>query len=284
MPSFSIYNKQNFYFVKRPAIVVSASCFLIIFTACQSTKTSLTSPILKKNIPDKLVVLTFDDAVKTHYSYVAPLLKKYGFGATFFVCEFPPNFSDTSKYMSWKEMAELNSMGFEVGNHTRTHKHVNKLTKEQFVNELEYVERKFDSLHMQRTLSFAYPGYDTHPMATETLQEKHYKFARTGGDRAYDPLTDHPYLIPGFTTTKLNRLQIFDAFSKARDGKITVLTIHGVPDYEHDWVTTPPAIFKEYMKYLHDHHFKVIALKDLSKYIDTKIGLQQITPRYQSKN
>lgn len=53
-------------------------------------------------IPDKLVVLTFDDGVVSHAAHVAPLLKQYGFGATFFVCEFPPDFHDKSKYMTWE--------------------------------------------------------------------------------------------------------------------------------------------------------------------------------------
>ena len=34
---------------------------------------------------DRVVVLTFDDAVKSHRTFVAPLLKELGFGATFFV-------------------------------------------------------------------------------------------------------------------------------------------------------------------------------------------------------
>jgi peptidoglycan/xylan/chitin deacetylase (PgdA/CDA1 family) len=38
-------------------------------------------------IPDKLVVLTFDDSSKSHVTVAAPLLKKHGFGATFFVTE-----------------------------------------------------------------------------------------------------------------------------------------------------------------------------------------------------
>ena len=38
-------------------------------------------------IPDKLVVLTFDDSKASHYTVVRPLLKKYGFGATFFITE-----------------------------------------------------------------------------------------------------------------------------------------------------------------------------------------------------
>jgi len=51
-------------------------------------------------VPDKVVALTFDDASASHATFVAPLLKKFGFGATFFVCEFPPDFEDKSKYMT----------------------------------------------------------------------------------------------------------------------------------------------------------------------------------------
>jgi peptidoglycan/xylan/chitin deacetylase (PgdA/CDA1 family) len=48
-------------------------------------------------IPDKLVVLTFDDASRSHVTVAAPLLKKHGFGATFFIAEgfdFPTNKRD----------------------------------------------------------------------------------------------------------------------------------------------------------------------------------------------
>ena len=34
---------------------------------------------------ERMVVLTFDDAVKSHRTFVAPYLKELGFGATFFV-------------------------------------------------------------------------------------------------------------------------------------------------------------------------------------------------------
>ncbi|MBM4076740.1 MAG: polysaccharide deacetylase family protein, partial [Planctomycetes bacterium] len=41
-------------------------------------------PSLEK-IPDKLVVLTFDDSVKSHFTQARPILKQYGFKATFFI-------------------------------------------------------------------------------------------------------------------------------------------------------------------------------------------------------
>src|SRR5689334_24928619 len=72
-----------------------------------------------ETIPDKLVVLTFDDAVKSHRTFVAPLLKELGFRATFFVTH--RWMSDAENFMTWKEIAELHQMGFEIGNHTWTH-------------------------------------------------------------------------------------------------------------------------------------------------------------------
>ena len=56
----------------------------------------------------------------------------------------------------------------------------------------------------------------------------------------------------------------------ARGGKIAVLQFHGVPDGEHPWVNTPREHFEEYMEWLHREGFKVIALRDLTRYVDAK--------------
>jgi hypothetical protein len=58
------------------------------------------------------------------------------------------------------------------------------------------------------------------------------------------------------------------AVNQATGGRIAILKFHGVPDVEHPWVPTPPERFEEYMGYLHDQRFTVIALRDLAKYVD----------------
>ena len=251
---------------------------LTFFTVLVCFATS-SAQVLKEKVPDKLVVLTFDDAVVSHATYVAPLLKKYGFGATFFVCEFvDPPFGDKTKYMSWEQIAELNKMGFEIGNHTWHHTHVNKMNKAKFIAELEYIENKCAEYHIPKPISFAYPGYDTSRRATEVLKEKGYLFARAGFDRGYNPLTDNPFVISGFTTRATNKITIDSALQKAANGKIIVLTIHGVPDDAHPWVNTPPALFESYLKYMKEKHYKVIALRDLKKYINTDAALTKLNP------
>ncbi|MCB0632403.1 MAG: polysaccharide deacetylase family protein [Saprospiraceae bacterium] len=237
-----------------------------------------TAQILKQPIPDKLVVLTFDDAVSTHATYVAPLLKKYRFGATFYVCEFPPDFEDKHKYMSWEQIRQLHQDGFEIGNHTGRHTHVNTLDHDGIVRELEVIEDRCAQLDIPRPITFAYPAYDISTEALAVLREKEYTFARIGGENTYDPLKDHPYLIPSFSTTGDDKLRILDAIQQARDGKIAVLTVHGVPDYAHDWVTTPRDLFEAYLQYLSDNKYTVIALKDLDQYIDPEAAAKAIQP------
>ena len=222
---------------------------------------------LRRSVPDKLVVLTFDDAAVTHATYVAPLLKKYGFGATFYVCEFRPDFTDKSKYMSWTQIRDLHRQGFEIGSHTLTHKHVNKMSALELVAELDSIESRCAAHGIPKPTTFAYPAYDTHPIAFTVLPQQGYQFARVGGDKPYAPATDNPLLIPSFTTTGLDKQRVLTAIQQAVRGKVVVLTVHGVPDYVHDWVTTPPALFEEYLRYLHNNHYKVIALRDLKKYV-----------------
>ena len=146
---------------------ISVWFFLLLFIS-----TSGYSGALKKHIPDRIVVLTFDDATASQYSVVAPLLKEYGFGATFFICEFPPNFSDTSKYMNWRQIRELDRMGFEIANHTRNHPAIAKLSDDKIVEQLQYIERKCDSMKIKRPITFAYPGYSLSLPVMKILKKK----------------------------------------------------------------------------------------------------------------
>ena len=78
-------------------------------------------------IPDKLVVLTFDDANKSDHSFVAGVLKQHGFGATFYVTEGLGFLKSKTNYTTWEEIRELHDQGFEIGNHTQHPRNVARL-------------------------------------------------------------------------------------------------------------------------------------------------------------
>ena len=57
------------------------------------------------------------------------------------------------------------------------------------------------------------------------------------------------------------------AVAQAKDGKIAVMTFHGVPDEQHPWVNTDPAVFEKYLAHLKEQGCTVIAVRDMVKYL-----------------
>ncbi|MBL9144878.1 MAG: polysaccharide deacetylase family protein [Verrucomicrobiaceae bacterium] len=223
-------------------------------------------------VPNKLVVLTFDDSVASQARYVAPLLKKHGFGATFFITEGFEFLVDKEHYMTWEEIKALHDQGFEIGNHTRKHAGVAKQKAEQLASDVEFIEQQCAKFGIPKPVSFCYPGYATSEAAVKLLRERGYLLARAGGAQAFDPLKDDPLMAPqAFDGKPESTLEQFKAaVAQARDGKIAVMTFHGVPDIKHPWVNTDPSKFEAYMQHLKDEGCTVVAMRDLVKYLPSK--------------
>ena len=236
-------------------------------------------------IPDKLVILTIDDSCKSDVTFVAPLLKSYGFGATFFPTEgFRSGEGWDKKYLTWSDIREIHNMGFEIGNHTHSHPHVTTLSAEELCQELEYIEKRCIEHGIPVPKTFSYPGDSFDLKTKEVLWEKGYLFAVRGvspefpdtgkGARgsAYDPGEDHPLQIPctGYSGPDWGFEDLVWAVEQARDGKIAFIAFHGVPDLDHPWVHTEPSVFKKYMDYLRDNGYTVIALRDMARYVDPR--------------
>ena len=231
-------------------------------------------------IPDKLVVLTFDDSKASHYTVVRPLLKKYGFGATFFITEGFTFRTNKEDYLTWDQIARLHRDGFEIGNHTRDHMGVSKENLPKLKEQVEAINAQCAAHGIPAPRSFAYPGNAIDPGALRLLEGFGFRFARRGGAPeypyeegngfAYEPGRDHPLLLPSAGDARpfwsLENLK--RAATQATKGKVAILQFHGTPDLEHPWVHTPRERFEEYMKYLHDAGFKAIAVRDLARYVD----------------
>ncbi len=230
--------------------------------------------------PDKVVVLTFDDSVKSHFTVVRPILKKYGFQATFFITEGFDFADNKTDYMTWEEIAKLHQDGFEIGNHTRDHLAVTAKNLEKLEEQVLAIANRCREHGIPQPVSFAYPGNRFVLEALPILKKLGIQFARrggapeydykTGGGSAYEPGFDHPLLIPtaGDARPDWSLDDFIKAVSMAELGRIAVLQFHGVPDRAHPWVHTAPEQFEAYMKYLAVNEYHVIAVRDLHKYID----------------
>ncbi len=270
-------------FHKISAIVSFAlACCLTPQLPAQDTATSpsadRTAASERLPIPDRLVVLTFDDSSKSHYSIVRPLLKEYGFGATFFITE-GFDFKDNQRdYMTWPEIAELHRDGFEIGNHTRDHLAISDATATELDQQLRGIEERCTEYGIPEPITFAWPGNATSLQAFDTLRQHGIQFARRGGAPeypyedgngfAFEAGLDHPLLLPSAGDARPNwTLANFTrAVEQAKQGRIAIVQFHGAPDTAHDWVSTQQQNFAAFMKYLKLNDFQVIALRDLRRF------------------
>jgi peptidoglycan/xylan/chitin deacetylase (PgdA/CDA1 family) len=229
-------------------------------------------------VPEKLVVLTFDDSSASHHAVAAPLLKRYGFGATFFITEGFSFRTNKRDYMTWEQIAELHRDGFEIGNHTRDHLGITERTVARLAEQLEAIAARCREHGIPEPVSFAWPGNRFHPSALPVLERAGIRFARRGsepevpyalgGGVAFEPGVDHPLLIPTtgdarpyWTVADLQR-----AVAQGGRGRIVVLQFHGVPEGEHPWVNTPRERFEQYMGWLHREGYTAIALRDVARF------------------
>lgn len=234
-------------------------------------------------IPDKLVVLTFDDAARSHYEVARPLLKAKGFGATFFVSEGWDFATNKKDYMTWQQIRALHDDGFEIGNHTLGHVAITPENLGDLPAQVRALAERCREHGIPEPTSFGYPGNAIIPEALPLLADLGIHFARRGGapeypyeqgrGSAYEPGRDHPLLLPSagdarpsWTVGDLDR-----AVLQARDGRIAVLQFHGVPDTAHAWVNTDADRFAMFVDRLAELGCTVIAVRDLARYVDADV-------------
>ncbi|MEI8107318.1 MAG: autotransporter-associated beta strand repeat-containing protein [Verrucomicrobiota bacterium] len=228
--------------------------------------------IVKKPIPDKLVVFTFDDGCASHATIAAPLLKKHGFNGTFYVSDAYLFRERKDWYMTWRQIKGMSDDGFEIGNHTRGHGQLSLTDVGGLQAYVWTLEDEMIANRIPRSTTFCWPFYVVNPSFYGLLSSWGYTFARGGHGRVYRPAVDNPFDVPSFAVGGVGMTVegFISAVQQATAGRVVVLTFHGVPDMEHAAVGTDPDLFEDMVEYLKDNHYKVIAMRDLAEYVDVE--------------
>lgn len=71
-------------------------------------------------LPPRPVVLTFDDGYIDHYIHVFPMLREFGFTATFFIITGLVD-RNTPGYLTWTQIREMADAGMSIEGHTKSH-------------------------------------------------------------------------------------------------------------------------------------------------------------------
>lgn len=117
-------------------------------------------------LPDKPIVLTFDDGYVDNYQYALPILKNYRFPATFFVIT---QYNDDNKpgYLSWQQLSDMSRAGMEIGSHTVDHPDLRNKSSAGLVDEIAGSKQVIELRLGVPVRSFAYPSgkYDARTLS-----------------------------------------------------------------------------------------------------------------------
>jgi peptidoglycan/xylan/chitin deacetylase (PgdA/CDA1 family) len=123
-----------------------------------------------------IVGFTFDDGCASDLHVAAPLLAENDFNATFYVTV---DHLDRDGYLTKTELRELSQLGFEIGSHSMTHRHLSDLDARQIRVELVDSKQALEEIVGKAIDHFSCPGGRINAAVTQAALEAGYKTVAT---------------------------------------------------------------------------------------------------------
>lgn len=127
----------------------------------------------RRVLPEKPVLITFDDAYENLDYYALPVLKRYGFRATVFVIT-----GMIGKKTPWEgrmamsagRLREWARQGIEIGAHSRSHPDLSNLDAARLQSEVDGSRGDIEEIVGEAPVSFAYPYGAYSPEVVECVR------------------------------------------------------------------------------------------------------------------
>ena len=109
---------------------------------------------LKEKLPEKSVIVSFDDGFRSVFHYAAPIMKKYGIIGNVYL---PTAYIGQEKeFMDWNMIGQLTEY-FEFQAHTHNHADIRTLTAEQMREEIRLSDEQFEKNLGYKPVAFCMP-------------------------------------------------------------------------------------------------------------------------------
>jgi peptidoglycan/xylan/chitin deacetylase (PgdA/CDA1 family) len=155
-----------------------------------------------EDLPEKPILLTFDDAYADTAEYALPIVRKYGFSCVVFVVTRQVGGTNTwdqatsaepLQLMTAEEIRHWASQGIEFGAHSRTHVDLTQLSTADCAEEITSSKNDLIALLGSPVISFAYPYGKFNETVHKSVRQE-FDLAFTAEEGMNDPRTD-PHLL-----------------------------------------------------------------------------------------
>ena len=159
-------------------------------------------------VPEKSILITFDDGYMDNYYNAFPILKDFNMVATIFCITSD---LDGSYYLSKDAVREMSSYGIDIESHTVNHPHLNKMTYDKQLEELVESKKNLEEITGKEINSIAYPFGDFNDNSVKAAKDAGYVLGFTTklglSDRSDNPLTlDRIYISSKYNMNTFKEL------------------------------------------------------------------------------
>ena len=123
----------------------------------------------KKPLPEKPIMISFDDGRKDQFTIGAKTLEQYNFKGVFFIMTVSLG---RNHYMSRDEVRALSQKGHIIGCHTWDHHKVTGYKGDDWALQLTKPKKQLEALTQKPVTSFAYPFGIWNDIAADSLKSK----------------------------------------------------------------------------------------------------------------
>lgn len=139
-------------------------------------------------LPNNAIIITFDDGYRDNYVNAFPLLRKYGYTATFFVFTQPIDTYNVD-YLTWEMVIEMHQAGMEFGSHSYRHSDLSNKDVDFLVYEILGSKEAIEERIQEPVRFFSYPAGRYDDLTIRVLESAHFWGAvttRWGAEHSHD--------------------------------------------------------------------------------------------------
>ncbi len=172
------------------------------------------------SLPERPVVISFDDGYGDFYDQALPLLKQYGHTATVFQTTERIGLERPKRraMMSWRELGEVAEAGVEIGAHTMTHPQLDQLPAKELREELHGSKSLIEDHLGMAVPGLSYPYGYSNDKVRQMARELGYTYAYAVGNAMTTSRADQ-FALPRLT---VKQTTTFESFCKMVNGHDTL--------------------------------------------------------------
>ncbi|MBE5318523.1 polysaccharide deacetylase family protein [Pedobacter sp. MR2016-19] len=170
-------------------------------------------------LPEKPIMITFDDTDEDQFTIGNTTLKKYGFKGVYFIMTVSIGRKGRINYMTKEQIKQLADEGNTIASHTYDHKNFAQFTDADWTTQIDEPTKKLEQITGKKIEYFAFPYGVFKSSTLHKLKEHGFKASfilSTSRDENFPLYTIRRIIDPGRYTAKNLYYSINKSFNKTK--------------------------------------------------------------------